>query len=341
MGSSNLHLQNEEIQRSISISSRFPEGDSKINHKNEKNNVRATTSSSPNRPVLTSPSFQSHEFLFIFHAMKPKCVFYSRDKFCAKGAACEYFHDDGSSPRLPCKNFGTSAGCKFGDACRFEHVRRSANNRINAPPSTAAASVPNRVASVSSSTTATNKKKTNNTSSTSNSSSSSSSSDISAPGNSEKLNAWGFIDDNVYFYGAPGTFSAPEHKKSYANITGSDSELAEMNNKMAIMEIASEPSNSKICPFYVSSGCKFGSRCRYLHPALLSDSDAAGDRAPPNSECGICMGSPENGTYGLLNNCNCVFCLDCIRGWRSEGLAIVHENSQVRYAVCVDVRLPE
>ena len=38
------------------------------------------------------------------------------------------------------------------------------------------------------------------------------------------------------------------------------------------------------------------------------------------SECGICMGDqPTDKLYGILSHCNCVFCLGCIREWRSAG----------------------
>jgi E3 ubiquitin-protein ligase makorin len=34
--------------------------------------------------------------------------------------------------------------------------------------------------------------------------------------------------------------------------------------------------------------------------------------------------------YGLLNGCDCKFCLDCIRNWRREGINVARENEQVR-----------
>ena len=45
--------------------------------------------------------------------------------------------------------------------------------------------------------------------------------------------------------------------------------------------------------------------------------------ADASAECGICMGAPADsarGLFGVLSNCACVFCLDCIRAWRREGL---------------------
>ena len=43
--------------------------------------------------------------------------------------------------------------------------------------------------------------------------------------------------------------------------------------------------------------------------------------------------------FGLLSHCDCVFCLECIRNWRTEGVAVAKLNSQVRSSsyVCVVV----
>jgi len=54
-------------------------------------------------------------------------------------------------------------------------------------------------------------------------------------------------------------------------------------------------------------------------PGLRSGSEELGDHDEA-SECGICMGdSPSDKLYGILSHCNCVFCLSCIREWRSDG----------------------
>jgi hypothetical protein len=261
-------------------------------------------------------------------AIVPKCIFYKRDGFCAKGSACEYFHDDGSVPKTACKNFGTSSGCKFGDACRFEHVRRSAARSPNSSRvgNVAISSVGAGICSGGSSSSS-----DSGSSSTSSNTNSVNTNPANSSNSNVAVNAWGFVDEEpVYFYGAPGTFEAPAPQKSYADATGSDVEITETAQNILVSTSAGNE-DAKVCPFFFSSGCKFGSRCKYSH-SLSTESADSGEaaRISTNMECGICMGFPENGIYGLLNNCSCVFCLECIRGWRSEGLAIVHENSQVR-----------
>eukprot|EP00597_Dinobryon_sp_UTEXLB2267_P012377 CAMPEP_0170113074 /NCGR_PEP_ID=MMETSP0020_2-20130122/9617_1 /TAXON_ID=98059 /ORGANISM="Dinobryon sp., Strain UTEXLB2267" /LENGTH=154 /DNA_ID=CAMNT_0010339251 /DNA_START=687 /DNA_END=1151 /DNA_ORIENTATION=+ len=45
-------------------------------------------------------------------------------------------------------------------------------------------------------------------------------------------------------------------------------------------------------------------------------------------ECGICISVPK--VFGILSNCDCVFCLECIRDWRKEGLNVAKSSEQVR-----------
>ena len=48
------------------------------------------------------------------------CLFW-RQGACAKGDACGYVHGDS---QVPCTQFTSAAGCRFGDKCAFKHVPR-------------------------------------------------------------------------------------------------------------------------------------------------------------------------------------------------------------------------
>eukprot|EP01038_Epipyxis_sp_PR26KG_P016843 gene16843-23070_t len=163
-------------------------------------------------------------------------------------------------------------------------------------------------------------------------------------------NVWNFTDENndsdgAYFYGAPGTLPVstkvkPVHntplqyskliEQGYRNIDSNDtkngnSKTIQKNGKLT----------SEVCKFFSLGSCNFGTRCRNLHisiDVLNSDQSSADiDEAEQKQyECGICLESPlSKGIFGMLNNCDCKFCLECIRNWRKDGLSIA-KAEQVR-----------
>ena len=83
----------------------------------------------------------------------------------------------------------------------------------------------------------------------------------------------------------------------------------------------------KLCPFFAAGFCRFGTKCKNEH-------DESVVKSVPSTtlqlECGICMGKLEGNQIGMLSHCNCLFCLNCIRAWRREGLDIA-DSEQVRW----------
>jgi hypothetical protein len=142
----------------------------------------------------------------------------------------------------------------------------------------------------------------------------------------------------------------PERPKqsivSYANIVGEDPDISADckqggDERKYCEPCAPVPDEAKekrpLCRYFVTNNCRYGSYCRYSHD--LPDSASMDEfseklveaAAPEESpDCGICMGSPEDGHFGLLNACDCVFCLKCIREWRKEGLTVTNKSEQVR-----------
>ena len=80
-----------------------------------------------------------------------------------------------------------------------------------------------------------------------------------------------------------------------------------------------------ICQFYLSGSCRYGDACRNIHMGRGDDIASVAT----HFECGICIGHPNDELWGLLSHCSCVFCLQCIRGWRKDGLSI-SKRDQVR-----------
>jgi E3 ubiquitin-protein ligase makorin len=100
--------------------------------------------------------------------------------------------------------------------------------------------------------------------------------------------------------------------------------------------------SQEVCAFFLSGNCKFGSRCRYLHPIHLEDNTQVPSSSSIHQsngettgivsviECGICLEAPRGSMFGLLSHCNCKFCLSCIRNWRSDGVTVTKDQKQVR-----------
>ena len=72
------------------------------------------------------------------------------------------------------------------------------------------------------------------------------------------------------------------------------------------------------CRFFQQGNCRYGENCCFGHEVpsaniLDNEEDAL--------TCGICLESvPSSGRkFGLLSNCDHVFCFDCLMNWRKEG----------------------
>eukprot|EP01035_Chromulina_nebulosa_P041099 gene41099-55567_t len=129
------------------------------------------------------------------------------------------------------------------------------------------------------------------------------------------------------------------------------------NNTNITSATSSDNTKRTICRFYQLGSCRFGSFCRNSHDNS-SDTHNNGAKNPINDEssienlnnqlssskisatdeaelsiyeCGICMENPmvtKSKSFGILSNCDCVFCLDCIRNWRRDGLAVAKKTEQ-------------
>lgn len=75
-------------------------------------------------------------------------------------------------------------------------------------------------------------------------------------------------------------------------------------------ELFNEDHNQEFCKFFVDGKCRLQKNCKSYHPRTATD-----------AECSICKANVRASfrQFGILNNCNCVFCLPCIRQWRGRG----------------------
>lgn len=84
---------------------------------------------------------------------------------------------------------------------------------------------------------------------------------------------------------------------------------------------------STFCRFYALGKCRYGDHCHYIHE--LSNEEAhlreEEEKRSREAECGICFEQVKT-KFGLLS-CHCVFCLKCIREWRSKGHDIADKST--------------
>lgn len=118
--------------------------------------------------------------------------------------------------------------------------------------------------------------------------------------------------------------TSPQDSTSYASIVGSQPSSEEAARWHSNNVSGGRPVEK--CKFYMTGSCAYGDRCRYSHDEDLSPKPLEPDL---DLECGICMSKINGCQIGMLSHCNCLFCLNCIRSWRKDGLEI-SGPSQVR-----------
>ena len=109
----------------------------------------------------------------------------------------------------------------------------------------------------------------------------------------------------------------PNNTVSYAAVVGAASNDQDI--------VVSSEDSIPACKFFLSGSCVYGSRCRYRH----DKENGIETSVKSDLECGICMAMIDGCQLGMMSHCNCLFCLNCIRNWRKDGLEI-SGPSQVR-----------
>ncbi|EJD48261.1 hypothetical protein AURDEDRAFT_113090 [Auricularia subglabra TFB-10046 SS5] len=74
---------------------------------------------------------------------------------------------------------------------------------------------------------------------------------------------------------------------------------------------------NKVCRYFQQGYCRRGAQCWFKHEPPPAAAPATPDDDNDDDDdlmCAICLEKPTE--YGLLENCNHVYCRGCIRGWR-------------------------
>ena len=130
-----------------------------------------------------------------------------------------------------------------------------------------------------------------------------------------------------YFFGAAGDFTT--------TTTPSRQQLKELRKKPALnyskivkeLSMVSQPSpprsltkNTRTppCKFFALGYCRHGVSCALSHDNNVDANVVAVVVSSQNKTCGICFDLVLPKRFGLLMNCDCVYCLACVRSWRSN-----------------------
>ncbi|KAH9507931.1 E3 ubiquitin-protein ligase makorin-1 [Bulinus truncatus] len=256
---------------------------------------------------------------------------------CRKGAECQFMHD--KSRAVPSDNvcrYYMFGRCSYGDKCRYDHVKSdkqkvtqsstlSSHTLENGRPSLNQRNVPSNMVTLKKG--GIDKKNPNsNNEETKN----------------ELLDKWVLAKDFV-----PG-------QKYYGAVSYADAVQPALARETSSSEPAPYEFQEGLCPYYAIGECHYEENCIYLHGEICDMCDmprlhptdlkqreehekeciaehikqmefAFAVKASKDKECGICLenvmekeGSDSNKRFGILENCNHCFCLNCIRQWRDN-----------------------
>lgn len=232
--------------------------------------------------------------------------------FIISGTYCEFLHQN---ERPLCKFYFSSVGCRKGDDCTFLHrknTKKSIRNKTQ-----------NNIKPRNDEIDSTQKIQTNII-------------DMNSKPTSESRDElWGLSNtDDSYFYGSVGTnLKSDNQTPQYIDILGGNSNYSS-TTKFSQAEnhtkLQSSVKQQTICPFFIYGSCMYGDNCKNIHSLDESGENTEEELMLMNeeivsaksAECGICLSLIEDKSIGMLSNCWCRFCLDCIRSWRKEGITI-------------------
>jgi hypothetical protein len=135
---------------------------------------------------------------------------------------------------------------------------------------------------------------------------------------SETSNIWG--SENVSSLPAWGS-SEPASTSSLESLIHRESSASSAagNHSAYGVEFPNDVSweahpNVPVCKFYMSGRCTAGSACRFSHVIQPVSS------MTEEYICGICSENVvlSGRKFGLLENCEDIFCLECLREWRNQ-----------------------
>ena len=111
-----------------------------------------------------------------------------------------------------------------------------------------------------------------------------------------------------------------------------------MEDDDAVIEFfLNNPDRFTECEYYARGNCKYGSNCKFMHPSKEKEDSYSNKYPVVDEECSICLEKvlASGRQFGVLNGCDHIFCLKCIREWRST---YDRRTSKHHYRTCPTCR---
>ena len=255
------------------------------------------------------------------------------------GSNCFNSHDRNDKPSNICQYY-LKGSCAYGTGCRYEHVKPKLNNKEISSSSSIGAT--NNIFDKQLSQSPVNSNMlilSKNTNTLENSASNEEISKNNSNNNNNKSYFEALTGDKI-------------------NLNTEYDPFDESKNQPIDVDRISQ-----LCPFFEKdASCPFGTECQYVHgeiceicnlPCLHPSNEelrqqhkqectkqieadmeeAFATQRSQDKQCGICMEivwekDKTDQCFGVLENCNHVFCLACIRKWRQSK---TYENKIVKY----------
>ncbi|KAJ8318705.1 hypothetical protein KUTeg_003796 [Tegillarca granosa] len=253
---------------------------------------------------------------------------------CRAGSNCAYAHNYEAPPSNVCR-FYQKGLCSYGDRCRYDHVKPNTITPVTKSSAVKNAGKPSPILSIgteSKSRMVSLKKKAGE-------------GDTAVPVSPKSPDEW--VKAVEFVPGRP--YVCATIPASYAKAAGvGDGE------SLLIEEVAVKDCSKLLCPYLPQGECPYEENCEYIHGDLceICSLPECTDQVEKDMElsfavsrskdkaCGICMevimekNPSSERRFGVLSDCSHVFCLTCIRKWRS---AKQFENKIVR--ACPECRV--
>uniref|UniRef100_A0A7S2WI76 RING-type E3 ubiquitin transferase n=1 Tax=Mucochytrium quahogii TaxID=96639 RepID=A0A7S2WI76_9STRA len=156
-------------------------------------------------------------------------------------------------------------------------------------------------------------------------------------------------EETVYFYGDLPTQQPPAMAPATKAVDW---------GKIASTMEGQDASSGPVCKFFLAGNCRFGDTCRNTHTVQTQEQQEHTEvisrceqdvemteferECSVDLECGICLENimqTSTKRFGILTGCDHVFCLKCIKDWRSSDTKS-SENGQVLVRRCPLCREP-
>ena len=256
---------------------------------------------------------------------------------CRFGQNCFNSHDRDSKPSTICKYY-LLGSCSYGDQCFYDHVRPKSNNSSSSGSPSSNSQTSRDEDNSRLVTRVLNKPKLQLTL-------------ADESGNDSVVNKNEF-SPNSYYEALTGAQQPSVNEQNYEDLSYFDADFIDyLKNKKDRNEATQ---HKVLCPIYEKSlNCPYGEGCQFVHGNVCDICNMASLNPYDEAECeqhkaacmqliekdmeeafavqrsldkicGICMEvvwekeREQDKRFGLLENCNHIFCLGCIRKWRAS-----------------------